>query len=344
MGIRSLRALALLVALTLGVIALGTMALGTMAQTQSSRWGQGYLPNVPVVTQHGKSMRFYDDVLKNKIAVISFIFTSCRDICPVVTARLSQLEDKLGDVVGRDIFFVSISIDPETDTPDKLKEYAAAFQTGPGWLFLTGKKADIDVIRHRLGERSARPAQHRNEILLFNGTTGEWEKTSVFADMTALALTVRAMNPAWRNTGRLDGGPGPANLPLSDHATVGSATANPLALPGHALFTRACGACHSIGGGPKVGPDLVGLMTRRSRDWVRRYVIDPDALRAQKDRIALALVEQYRAVRMPNLGLSEHDAEDVMAYIEAKSYGVEADNRRPPAAHHGHHGHHHHHH
>jgi len=89
------------------------------ANAQSARWGKGYLPNIPVVTQHGESLRFYDDVLKGKIAVISFIYTSCRDICPVVTARLSQLEEKLGDTVGREIFFVSISIDPVNDTPSR---------------------------------------------------------------------------------------------------------------------------------------------------------------------------------------------------------------------------------
>src|SRR4029078_2607955 len=94
------------------------------ASAQSARWGKGYLPNIPVVTQHGESLRFYDDVLKGKIAVISFIYTSCRDICPIVTARLSQLEEKLGDTVGREIFFVSISIDPVNDTPAKLKEYS----------------------------------------------------------------------------------------------------------------------------------------------------------------------------------------------------------------------------
>ena len=67
-------------------------------------WREGYIPNVPVVSQDGRSLRFYDDVLKGKVSIISFIYTSCRDICPVVTARLSQLEDKLGDAAGRDYF------------------------------------------------------------------------------------------------------------------------------------------------------------------------------------------------------------------------------------------------
>src|SRR4051812_34913965 len=135
-------------------------------------WKDGYIPNVPVIAQDGRSLLFHDDVLKGKMSIISFIYTSCRDICPVVTARLSQLEEKLGDAVGRDYFFVSITIDPATDSPDKLKEYGKAFGVGPSWLFLTGKKEDVDLIRHRLGERSRALTEHRNEVLLFNGITG----------------------------------------------------------------------------------------------------------------------------------------------------------------------------
>jgi protein SCO1/2 len=131
---------ALLIAMQLG---------GNVSQAaEEPRWSQAYLPNAAVLNQRGEPLRLYDDVLKGKIAVISFIYTSCRDICPVVAARLSQLEDKLGDAVGRDIFFVSISIDPVTDTPEKLKEYAEAFQAGPGWSFLTGKPEDMEAIRY----------------------------------------------------------------------------------------------------------------------------------------------------------------------------------------------------
>ena len=159
-----------------------------------NQWKDGYVPNVPVTTQDGRSLLFDDDVLKGKISIISFIYTSCRDICPVVTARLSQLEEKLGDAVGRDYFFVSISIDPAIDTPDKLKEYGKAFSAGPSWLFLTGQQADIDLIRHRLGERSRALTEHRNEVLLYNDRTGEWERNSAFGDIGILASAVRSMD------------------------------------------------------------------------------------------------------------------------------------------------------
>ncbi len=66
----------------------------------------------PVVTQDGKTVRFYDDLIKGRTVLISFIYTSCPNICPVVTARLSQVQDKLGDAVGKDVFFLSSASTP----------------------------------------------------------------------------------------------------------------------------------------------------------------------------------------------------------------------------------------
>jgi protein SCO1/2 len=101
---------------------------------------------VPLVTQDGKTVHFYDDLLKDKIVAIDLIYTHCVDSCPLETARLAQVQQLLGDRVGKDIFFYSISIDPKRDTPEVLKAYAEKYHAGPGWLFLTGKLADIELI------------------------------------------------------------------------------------------------------------------------------------------------------------------------------------------------------
>src|SRR5689334_17812175 len=82
------------------------------ADANGSRWGETYIPNLPVVTQNGETLNFYDDLIKEKIVVISFIYTSCTDICPLTTARLTDVRAKLGDSVGRDIFFISLTVDP----------------------------------------------------------------------------------------------------------------------------------------------------------------------------------------------------------------------------------------
>ena len=108
----------------LGLSALAIAILGFLSANgaQASRWGKSYFPNASVVTHDGKTLQFYDDLIKDKVFVISFLFTTCRDICPLATARLAELQEKLGDSMGRDIFFYSITIDPETDTPERLFE------------------------------------------------------------------------------------------------------------------------------------------------------------------------------------------------------------------------------
>src|SRR5262249_4548637 len=80
------------------------------SQAPNNRWGANYIPNLPVIDQNGRTLHFYDDVIKGKIVVISFIYTSCQDLCPLTTARMAQLEDKLDGAVGRDLFFISMSV------------------------------------------------------------------------------------------------------------------------------------------------------------------------------------------------------------------------------------------
>jgi len=281
---------------------------GTL-EAQGGRWGKDYFPNLPIVTQDGNTLRFYDDLIKGKIVVISFIFTSCRDICPITTSRLAQIEEKLGDSVGRDVFIYSISVDPENDTPERLKKYAEAFHARPGWLFLTGKLADIRAINGKLGERMRSLTEHRNEIVLGNDATGEWQRDNVFGDLDRVITSIRAMDPKWRDEVR---------TPPKDNAAMGPI---PLAgPPGQALFVKLCAGCHTVGKGDRVGPDLNGVTGRHGRGWILNYIRDPEKMRAQKDPAALALAEKYPGVRMPNVGLSENDAADLLSYVELLMY------------------------
>jgi protein SCO1/2 len=112
---------------------------------------RAHLPNVELITQDGKKVHFYDDLVKDKKVVIQFMFTRCRDACPVITRHLAQVQKILHDRVGHDIFFYSISLSPEEDTPQDLKRFAKAHGAGPGWLFLTGKPEDILLLRRSLG-------------------------------------------------------------------------------------------------------------------------------------------------------------------------------------------------
>ena len=89
-----------------------------------AQWGGTHFPNVELTTQDGKKVRFYDDLIKGKVVAIELIYTTCKYNCPLETARLVQLQKLLGDRMGKDIFFISITIDPAHDTPEVLKAYA----------------------------------------------------------------------------------------------------------------------------------------------------------------------------------------------------------------------------
>jgi protein SCO1 len=279
-----------------------TIAVPGGLQAQGRPWGANYFPNLPVVTQDGKTVRFYDDLIKGKIVIVSFIYTNCPDICPLSTARLTQVEDKLGDRMGKDIFIISMTVDPENDTPERLKEYSQAFGTGPGWTFVTGKPEDIRAINYKLGERSNNLADHRNEIVLGNDTTGEWQRDSIFGDMERLMLAIRGMDPKWHKEVRLI-----PNNPASDTGYQLSTA------PGQAMFKKICAPCHTIGVGDRVGPDLRGVVQRRDRGWLAKFISNPAKMRAQKDPIALELAARFPAVHMPRLGVSEVDAGDLIS-------------------------------
>jgi protein SCO1/2 len=156
--------------------------------------GPGYFANVPLTTQDGTVVHFYDDLLKGKSVVINLIYTRCTLNCPLETAKLAQVQRILGDRVGRDIFFYSISIDPMHDTPQALKAYATKFNVQPGWLFLTGRKDDIKLIGKQLGLTSlsdaSNPDGHQPALMIGKEATNEWMRSSALDDPRFLATTI----------------------------------------------------------------------------------------------------------------------------------------------------------
>ena len=286
------------------------------------RWGADYFPDLPVITQDGKTLHFYNDLIKGKIVVVSFVYTSCSDLCPILTARLADVKDKLGDAVGHDIFFISMSVDPEHDTPEMLKAFADAFDaTAPGWQFVTGQPEDIKAINAKFGDRSAERSlkNHRNEILIGNDATGDWQRNSAFDDVNQLVMTIRLMDPKWRDR-RAPSGPRGGRYgyyPLGDQ-------------PGQSLFKKMCAPCHTIGGGDHVGPDLRGVADRRDRAWLVDFIMNPAKDAGRKDPDALALAARFPGVRMPLMGLGETDAADVIAYLRDQTSRLSA--ARPSAA------------
>lgn len=287
--------------------AIAIAAPAAQAAPAGSPWGDGFFPNLPVTSQDGKTYQFYQDLVKDKIVIINFMFTNCQTVCPLMTSRMAEVRRRLGDRVGKDIFIYSITVDPEHDTQQVLKDYADAFEAGPGWLFLTGKKEDLFAIRAKFGERSLVLSAHRTEAALGNDATGEWTKLSSFEDYDIAVKTVLEMDPVWRGT--------PHHLVTADgtkpHA-VGSQA-------GEALFIKACSSCHSVGGGDRIGPDLKGVVARRKADWLKSLIMTPDAMRAQKDPQTMELMAKFKGVKMPNIGLADNDVADLVSYLEAET-------------------------
>ena len=164
------------------IAAFAAALLPAKATAINKHWGADYFPNVELITQDGKVVHFYDDLIKGKVVVIDLIYTHCVDSCPLETARLVQVQKLLGDAMGKEIFFYSITIDPKRDTPEVLKDYSEKYHVGPGWTFLTGKKADIDMLSKKLGlyqdpDPNDRDG-HMAAVLIGNEPGGQWMRNA----------------------------------------------------------------------------------------------------------------------------------------------------------------------
>lgn len=124
---------------------------------------RSYFPDVVLTDHEEKSMRFYDDLIKDKFVLINFMYAGCDQACPRVTQNLVKVQELLADSMGRDIFFYSVTLDPAHDTPKILNEYAKRHGVGPGWTFLTGYPADVELLRCSLGFMKPDPALDREK-------------------------------------------------------------------------------------------------------------------------------------------------------------------------------------
>ena len=135
-----------------------------------------YFSDVELVDQDGRKLKFYTDVLKGKVVAINTFFTTCTSICPPMNRNFEKMQEAVGDRLGKDVFLVSISVDPETDTPTRLKEYSKRFHAKPGWLFLTGKKENVDWALYKLGQYVEAKDDHTSIFIIGNEAKGLWKK------------------------------------------------------------------------------------------------------------------------------------------------------------------------
>ena len=135
----------------------------TQVKTPRQRLAERSFPNVTLTTHEGKKVKFYDDLIKDKIVILNFMYVKCDGVCPGTTANLVKVQKLLGDRVGKDIFMYSITLKPKEDTPRTLREYAEAYKVGPGWQFLTGDPKDIELLRRKLGFFDRDPVRDANK-------------------------------------------------------------------------------------------------------------------------------------------------------------------------------------
>jgi protein SCO1/2 len=286
------------------MLAVWVIALSAVVAGQS-RWHEGYFPNVPLITQNGERVHFYD-LIKGRTVAIELIYTSCQFACPLETARLAQVQKLLGDRMGKDIFFYSISIDPAHDTPAVMKAFAGKFGAGPGWTFLTGRAEDIELLSRKLGLYSKPDPEnkdgHTPALLFGNEATGQWIRGSAVDNPKMMATMLGEWVAGY-----------PATAPSRTYA---DAKPLPKFDNGKYLFSSKCAACHGLGDGRKIGPDLAGITRTRDRDWLARYIAAPEEMVKSGDPIAKQLSTSYKQVRMPNLLLTPAQIHDVIGYLD----------------------------
>ena len=288
------------------------------------RWHKAYFPNVDLVTQDGRKVRFYDDVIKGKVVAINFIYTKCPDVCPLDTAALRRVQKLIGSRMGREVHFYSISLDPKNDTPAQLKKYMRTFDVGPGWTFLTGRPQDLALIQSKFGIKPVSAGMltaHDTRFVLGNEPMARWVKRTPHDNPHVLAhiLTSDLASPGMRRDA------GPQRVAAGSSRIEGVTEAAK-------LYMSRCSACHTIGGGDgKLGPDLAGVVERRPRAWLHRWIKEPDRMMAEKDPTVVAMVAKYRGLPMPNLKLSNADVAALIGYIGDETRRQRAITTKVPA-------------
>ena len=159
---------------------LGAETSGPVCTGRSAGLGSNYFPDFVLQTHEGKNVRFYEDLVKGKVVLINFFYAKCKKFCPPQTTNLVKVQNLLGDRLGRDVFMYSLTLEPDVDTPEVLKEYAEEHGAKPGWKFLTGKPGEMEILRRKLGFVDPDPivdkdsSSHVGMVLYGNETRNMW--------------------------------------------------------------------------------------------------------------------------------------------------------------------------
>jgi protein SCO1 len=157
---------------------------------------QSRIPDVDCLDQNGKKLRFHTDLVKDKVVVINFVYTSCQYLCPRIGESTARLQTALGDRVGRDVHLISVSTDPVTDTPEKLKAWAARLKAKDGWTLVTGEKAEMDRLLKVLTGDATGIKTHSPMLLIGNEPKNVWAESYSFESPAKLIQQIDRVSGA----------------------------------------------------------------------------------------------------------------------------------------------------
>jgi len=158
------------------------------------------IPDVELLNQEGRTVRFASDVIKDRVAVIDTVFTTCTTICPVMGVNYARLAKTLKDRLGREVVMVSVSVDPLNDTPGQLKDWSAKFYSGPGWVLLTGPKAQVDTLLKSLGLFTPERQDHQSTVLIGSAAAG-WTRASALSSANQWVKIIDNLSSAKAGSG-----------------------------------------------------------------------------------------------------------------------------------------------
>lgn len=168
-------------------------AVAAAAPATGTRDAQTWFTDTPLQDQNGNTLRFYSDALQNRVVLLNVIFTSCTDACPLITRKLKEVREVLGDKADG-ITFISLTSDPLRDTPAVLKAYTLKQGVdGPHWLFLTGDKAQMDLVLGRIGQIVPTPEQHSTQLIVGDVANKRWSKIRPDAPAAAIAQRLQLL-------------------------------------------------------------------------------------------------------------------------------------------------------
>jgi protein SCO1/2 len=147
-----------------------------------------YFTDTPLLDQDGNTVRFFSDELQDKLVLLNVVFTHCQEACPLITRKLKEVRDAMGEPLASRVYFITLTSDPQNDTPAVLKAFAAKHGVdGPNWRFLTGNQAQMDLVLGRLGHMLPSPEQHSTQLIVGDVATKRWAKIRPDAPVDAIA-------------------------------------------------------------------------------------------------------------------------------------------------------------